>query len=508
MRVSVLLMVLVIICYHVQAQSYVGIERECDKLATENLLSGEKSICMAASNPDFRLDSVISYRVVTENDSVLDQKTLYEYDLEKNISTEISYSYSEDQHVWFPFYKREFNTSGNDVFRVDYSFENESQTWVLQTKYESRYNSMGQQVYMYDYKLKDVSGVEYGYKLEAEYDLQGNNTLSVFYSYNVIQKEWIITRKEKTEYEFSENGLVHYAFLYSWDEWSQEWNKIQRILYGYDESGNVTQLVYYSWNPALSNWETQSRKVSTYDSSGRVLSEESFTYDLSLKEWVNNRKYVYQFDGEGSETVYESYQWNTDINDWNGIEKFEKHYNSVGLQDFWMVYGWSQDSKQWKSRNKVTWEFDEYWNQTVYSVYLWSVDDSSWHVGYMNKYDYNYDSFGNITRSLISSWDNISASQQSGFINHFYYTKINDGVPAIQSNINSGISVFPNPVSATLCIDGAEGANVEVFSLAGEKVMAFSRVSSSVDISSLTQGIYVVKITNGKQLYFKKIIKY
>jgi len=106
MRVSVLLMVLVIICYHVQAQSYVGIERECDKLATENLLSGEKSICMAASNPDFRLDSVISYRVVTENDSVLDQKTLYEYDLEKNISTEISYSYSEDQHVWFPFYKR------------------------------------------------------------------------------------------------------------------------------------------------------------------------------------------------------------------------------------------------------------------------------------------------------------------------------------------------------------------------------------------------------------------
>ncbi|NLU37834.1 MAG: T9SS type A sorting domain-containing protein [Bacteroidales bacterium] len=37
--------------------------------------------------------------------------------------------------------------------------------------------------------------------------------------------------------------------------------------------------------------------------------------------------------------------------------------------------------------------------------------------------------------------------------------------------------------------------------------MAFSRVSSSVDISSLKQGVYVVKITNGKRHCIKRIIK-
>lgn len=507
MRVSVLFMVLLSICYHVQSQSYVGIEREYNKFSAESLLSCEKPVYIASNNPVFQLDSVFSYRTLSGSDSVLYEKVLYQYDLEKNITTEISYSFSEDQRTWIPYYKREFNTLGNDVLRVDYIFENETQTWVLQSKYESRYNSMGQQIYMYDYKLKDVSGVEYGYRKEAEYDRQGNNTLTVLYSYNAVQKEWIINRKEKTEYEFSENGLVHYAFLYTWDEWSQEWNKVQRVLFDFDGSGNVIRQIYSSWNSFLSQWDISSREEYTYDNAGNVLSEQFFTYDGGLNKWNNGRKYLYQYDQAGNEILIESYQWNTEINDWKGIEKFEKQYNSVGLQDLWMVYNWDQYSKLWKPGIKITCEFDNYWNQTIYSVYLWSEGNSSWQIGNMNKYDNSYDSFGNITRLLISSWDIASASLKQGFINHLYYTQIDDSVPANLSYSNFGISVFPNPVSTSLFILGADDANVEVFSLAGAKIMAFSRVSSSVDISSLKQGVYVVKITNGKQHCIKRIIK-
>ena len=70
------------------------------------------------------------------------------------------------------------------------------------------------------------------------------------------------------------------------------------------------------------------------------------------------------------------------------------------------------------------------------------------------------------------------------------------------------IKVFPNPVENTLFISGnSQYYDIEIFNLLGQKVNSKLR-SNSVDMSSLEDGIYLLKINDNGNVYSKKIIKF
>ena len=72
------------------------------------------------------------------------------------------------------------------------------------------------------------------------------------------------------------------------------------------------------------------------------------------------------------------------------------------------------------------------------------------------------------------------------------------------------VSIYPNPTSEDfLNIKFNTDAKVEVFSIFGKKLIQTTINSSdtSVDISSLSKGIYIVKITHKKLSLSTKIIK-
>jgi len=70
------------------------------------------------------------------------------------------------------------------------------------------------------------------------------------------------------------------------------------------------------------------------------------------------------------------------------------------------------------------------------------------------------------------------------------------------------IVVFPNPNNGIFTISGlpAEEITIEVYSMAGEKVysVAGRETSHRVDISGCTKGIYIVNISNGKNVFTHK----
>ena len=72
------------------------------------------------------------------------------------------------------------------------------------------------------------------------------------------------------------------------------------------------------------------------------------------------------------------------------------------------------------------------------------------------------------------------------------------------------VSIYPNPTSEDfLNIKFNQDAKVEVFSIFGKKLIHTTIHSSNttVDISSLSKGIYIVKITHKKLSFSTKIIK-
>ena len=69
---------------------------------------------------------------------------------------------------------------------------------------------------------------------------------------------------------------------------------------------------------------------------------------------------------------------------------------------------------------------------------------------------------------------------------------------------NSLINVYPNPTSGIVKISNANNANISVYNMLGEVVMTANNVNQ-LDMSSLSDGNYMIKVQTQKELVTKKI---
>ena len=79
---------------------------------------------------------------------------------------------------------------------------------------------------------------------------------------------------------------------------------------------------------------------------------------------------------------------------------------------------------------------------------------------------------------------------------------------AAESFEKSAISFFPNPVKDVLILTNAEKfSSVDVYNLLGQKVLSQNGSTSEINMSGLTSGAYIVKLTDGISVKSIKIIK-
>jgi len=71
----------------------------------------------------------------------------------------------------------------------------------------------------------------------------------------------------------------------------------------------------------------------------------------------------------------------------------------------------------------------------------------------------------------------------------------------------SPISIFPNPTSGLLNISGIKEYQVELKTIGGQLILRRESSPDKIDISYLAQGIYIVKINDGKNVHSQLIFK-
>ena len=70
--------------------------------------------------------------------------------------------------------------------------------------------------------------------------------------------------------------------------------------------------------------------------------------------------------------------------------------------------------------------------------------------------------------------------------------------------------MYPNPsTNSTLFFSVQQDAKISVYNILGKLVLkkAISQTKNSIDISSLTSGVYLVKVHLGNQFITKKLLK-
>jgi len=89
------------------------------------------------------------------------------------------------------------------------------------------------------------------------------------------------------------------------------------------------------------------------------------------------------------------------------------------------------------------------------------------------------------------------------------FTNIVEGATGIGSVYLQNLKIYPNPVKDELIIENADLriSNVEICDLSGKTVYQFDNLKNKINVSALSQGIYIVKLKTDKGIVTEKFIK-
>ena len=118
----------------------------------------------------------------------------------------------------------------------------------------------------------------------------------------------------------------------------------------------------------------------------------------------------------------------------------------------------------------------------------------------------------NLTLRKSSFQYSITCFQQNG---QSLYPSTSTNCQLITSIIKTNdktnqVSIIPNPASNNLTIETNINTkqNIEIFNIVGQSIYT-SNINSkaTVDVSAFAKGVYIIKLTRGKETIVKKFIK-
>lgn len=139
-------------------------------------------------------------------------------------------------------------------------------------------------------------------------------------------------------------------------------------------------------------------------------------------------------------------------------------------------------------------------NETSASNYTWNFGDGSTASGRSVTHQYNSNGVFNVSLVVVNSTSCASSSSKNLTIT---------GV-GIQTNLESNISLFPNPSTGIIYVDGANAGSVaiQVIDLQGRQLYDITDVNLSkkteINLSTLEKGNYFMRITSKNGVITKK----
>ena len=91
-----------------------------------------------------------------------------------------------------------------------------------------------------------------------------------------------------------------------------------------------------------------------------------------------------------------------------------------------------------------------------------------------------------------------------------WQTSDNINLSSNEFNINTNISIFPNPFTSILNISAKENIqNIIIYDISGKMIKSYAIDANQIqlDLNSLSKGFYFVKITNKSGYKTEKLIK-
>jgi hypothetical protein len=523
------------------------------------------------------------------------QKEEYTYDNDGNQILKIVYYWNDDSQSLVPSFKQEhtYDENGNFTLFIQYNWNTETQS------FDFNYG-VGVIEYYDDGKTK----IEYDYqfKIEYTYDNDGNQILKIVYVWNTESQSFVPSQKE--EYTYDNDGNQILKIVYIWNTESQSFVPSQKEEYTNDNDGNQILKIEYIWNTESQSFVLSQKEEYTYDNDGNQILKIVYIWNTESQSFVPSQKEEYTNDNDGNQILKIEYIWNTESQSFVLSQKEEYTYNefqtypnvkgfrwdnvsqsfiltrmgeilyySNGVEkrnenmviNFTYVNGeiifyngqrrieefdlngniilsqlelWDDEKQQFYIRIKYEYTYDENGNKTLYIGYR-QIPTTTSHEP-INKIEYSYNSDNlkinetsyswysglemfkpyikmdistlsetetNLVREGIryeydtnfNTWNELEGEE---FKSYWYYTK----TPSLSTNSveSNSFSIYPNPTSNSLHINSSESLSNPIFELydvKGSKILSNPfKLTEPIDVSDLQPSMYIYNVKDGSEV--------
>jgi hypothetical protein len=499
--------------------------------AYESLSMQNPNWPVAKSGPQVLYDSLLTYSFTSENDSIAASKFIYSYDASFNRTTSLSYRWDKVNSMWKNYGKGEwaYDASGHQTLNASYSWNTAASSWSGTSKFETSFDQAGNQIlYAYysgwnnitntwvgsnknesefgDQKelLKKTNFVwnsslaDWGYqdKEEYQYGDNGKQLLMMGYFWNAEDNTWSTGRKVEDSYN-ELDSLVTEVTSY-WNSYDSSWTSFLKFEFTYDTT-TVTRW-YNNWNSNSSAWDLTSKRETTRDMNGRTILEIYYKHDVITDLWTGTAKNVTVYDNHGNQTSVISYTWDPVGNNWLEVEKTDSQFDGEDHRIQQITSSWNTGTSAWDVTYRLDVTYNANGDMETLSDYMYDYS-----IGSRTEYFFNEDGIKVSFKQYDGSYDNWTL-----FGKGYYYWTPATVTETIDIHPDKGsISIFPNPVGGSFRAAGFEGkATFFIYDIRGQIV--FNKEISQnqeIDISYLTEGLYLVKVYSAGGNQQLKLIK-
>ncbi|WP_435415987.1 T9SS type A sorting domain-containing protein [Polaribacter aestuariivivens] len=347
-----------------------------------------------------------------------------------------------------------YDANNNLTEEAYFSWNSINASWDLNARETYTYNSQNK-IITDTYEDLDSSGnPEDGFR--TNYTYNSNNQIIESIDQEKINNVWV--NEHRNTFTYTNNKITGLL--------SEEWNgsswvlvtegsqrdASSRVVIKYGSNNLVSEYTYEEWNG--SSWDLDGRDTYSYNSSNKAI--ENISQDWNGTSYVNNYKAEYTYDGNGNLILEKDF----DFENGTFTNSYEESYTFDTSKLMSTIINPFKDKTGFAA---LTGEDQQFVNKITGS------------------------STGNNDRTI------------------YYY---NGATASVEDFTALNFKAYPNPTNGIFTIDTAnfEVERIDLFNILGKKV--FSTNQKQVDITSLSQGFYLLKVqTKEGKVASKRIIK-
>lgn len=365
--------------------------------------------------------------------------------------------------------------------------------WIKDEKEEYSYDANGKWTKYISYFWSETSGQWVGrYKNEFAYNTNDEGGVETYSEWNTTSLQW--DKTSQFEYIFDTNSLLAQILTYKYDKTSLQWVKAERDSYTYNTSGKCT-LILIDELYGNNQWINENKYEYTYDANGRMITDLYSWWDSSLDDsrWRPRTKYEYTYNSDGKVTTEKVTEFETFGSNIESVSKYDYTYDSNGNPTQELKSTWETSISDWVLREKAIWTYD----------LSFDLSDLIFPPAIFKDYDVYNKPLDYITYSLDETMSNWEIDYKSI---PYYSNQNGTGISEIRS---IEPVIYPSHVSEGFYLKSSEkNMQVSIYNLSG--TLLFNKQVSGdeyINVSTLSKGIYLVKIATGNKAITKKFIK-